>query len=41
MAALGSFLLLLLAAGCLFSVRRLNAVQYRKIKEQAAMLRAR
>ena len=38
-AGLGSFLLLLLAAACLFSVRRLNAVQYRKIKEQAAMLR--
>jgi hypothetical protein len=40
-AVLGSLLLLLLAAGCLFSARRLNAVQYRKIKEQAAMLRAR
>jgi len=40
-AVLGSFLLLLLAAGCLFSARRLNAVQYGKIKEEAAMLRAR
>jgi len=40
-AVLGSFLLLLLTAGCLFSARRLNAVQYRKIKEEAAMLRAR
>ena len=38
-AGLGSFLLVLLAAGCVFSARRLNAVQYRKIKEQAAMLR--
>jgi hypothetical protein len=40
-AALGSVFLLLLAGGCWFSARRLNAVQYRKIKEQAAVLRTR
>jgi hypothetical protein len=39
-AAVGSAFLLLLAGGCWFSARRLNAVQYRKIKEQAAALRA-
>lgn len=40
-AALGSSFLLLLACGCWFSARRLNAVQYRKVKEEAATLRAR
>jgi hypothetical protein len=40
-AGVGTSLLLLVAAGCLFSAWRLNAVQYRKIKEEATMLRSR
>jgi hypothetical protein len=39
-AVLGTILLLLLACGCWYSGRRLNRVQYQKVKEQSALLRA-
>ncbi len=40
-ALLGSLLLLVQAGGCWVAARQLNAVQYHKVREQAAIVRAR